>query len=211
MYKSQRTCACARVCLRVPYSLVWSPLMCVYIARCRENNLPPRINSLFFPNFLPFSETLKQRLSVKSLISFPVIKRQKKKDGRVFPGRPLRRPHLRLGHRKWRFPRRRALVFVLSDEVRVVVRARERFFILEQNLTRFSAHFFFFSHFQSARSLFFFLLSLSLSLFRRNSLADLFSLPLSFPFLSKTSQNVPREENRPLPSFPPETFVQKDT
>lgn len=70
----------ARVCVRVPYSLVWSPLMCVYIARCRENNLPPRINSLFFPNFLPFSETLKQRLSVKSRFLF-LNDRKKKMDG----------------------------------------------------------------------------------------------------------------------------------
>jgi hypothetical protein len=60
--------------------------------------------------------------------------------------------------------------------------AREIFFILEQTLTHFSAHFFLFD-FQSARAraLFFFFLLL---LFRRNSLADLFSLPLSFPFLS---------------------------
>ena len=69
-----------RVRARVPYSLVWSPLLCVYIARCRENNLPPRINSLFFPNFLPFSETLKQRLSVKSRFLF-LNDRKKKMDG----------------------------------------------------------------------------------------------------------------------------------
>jgi hypothetical protein len=133
--------------------------------------------------------------------------RENKKYGRLVPGRPLRRPHLRLGHGKWHFPRRRALVFVLSDEVC----ARENFFFWN-NLTRDS---FFLSNFHSALSLSSSSSSSSSSV--RNFLADLFSLPLSsllsFPLRATkiTSQNVSREENRPLPSFPPETFVQKDT
>jgi len=90
----------------------------------------------------------------------------------------------------------------------------ERF--LEQFVTHFSAHFFFLS--KRARSLSLLLLVLLPS---KLPLADLFSLstfPFSFPLRARDkktslslSQNVSREENRPLPSFPPETSVQKDT
>ena len=157
-----------------PYSLVVSVNVCVYVSRAAA-----RINNFF----LPFFETLK--LLEFEVISFPTTRRErererettertrKKENGRrLVPGRPLRRPHLRLGHGKWHFPRRRALVFVLSDEVCV-------WEIFGTICDSFFGTFFLCKARALSLSLFFFFFLF----FRRNSLADLFSLP--FPFLCR--------------------------